>query len=307
MVGAVEAEVTVKVTPLLATPPTVIITFPDVAPDGTGATMLVEFQLVGEAAVPLNMTVLVPCDAPKLVPVMVTDVPTGPEVGLRSVMLGAAVVTVNAKPLLPRPPTVTTTFPDVAPDGTGATMLVEFQLVGEAAVPLNMTALVPCDAPKLVPVIVTEVPAGPEVGFRLEMAGAGGLAVTVKVKPLLATPPAVTMMLPEVAADGTGTTMLDALQLDGVATVPSNVTVVVSCAEPKFVPVIVTELPTGPDVGLKPVIVGGVEAVPPAGFTATSTAPQLSELLIDALADAGPAADWICSSAISLVFGSAGT
>src|SRR5947207_8161318 len=165
MVGAVEAEVTVKVTPLLATPPTVIITFPDVAPDGTGATILVEFQLVGEAAVPLNMTVLVPCDAPKLVPVMVTDVPTGPEVGLRSVMLGAAVVTVNAKPLLPRPPTVTTTFPDVAPDGTGATMLVEFQLVGEAAVPLNMTALVPCDAPKLVPVIVTEVPAGPEVGL----------------------------------------------------------------------------------------------------------------------------------------------
>ena len=60
MVGAVEAEFTVKVMPLLNTPPALTITFPVVAPDGTGATMLVELQLVGEAAVPLNVSVLVP-------------------------------------------------------------------------------------------------------------------------------------------------------------------------------------------------------------------------------------------------------
>jgi hypothetical protein len=52
--------VTVKLTPLLATPPTVTTTLPVVAPAGTGITMLVPLQLVGVAAIPLNFTVLVP-------------------------------------------------------------------------------------------------------------------------------------------------------------------------------------------------------------------------------------------------------
>jgi hypothetical protein len=62
----------VKTTPLLATPATVTTTLPVVAPAGTGITMLVALQLVGVAAVPLNVTVPVPCVAPKFVPVMVT-------------------------------------------------------------------------------------------------------------------------------------------------------------------------------------------------------------------------------------------
>ena len=53
-------------------------------------------------------------------------------------------------------------------------MLVPLQLVGVAAVPLNVTVLVPCVAPKFVPVIVTEVPTAPDVGFRLVMLGAAG-------------------------------------------------------------------------------------------------------------------------------------
>jgi hypothetical protein len=83
-----EATVTVKPTPLLATPPTVTTTFPVVAPLGTGATILVALQLVGVAAVPLNVTVLVPCVAPKFVPAIVTAVPTGPDVGDRPEMVG---------------------------------------------------------------------------------------------------------------------------------------------------------------------------------------------------------------------------
>ncbi len=71
---------TVKVTPLLATPPTVTTTFPVVAPLGTGTVMLVALQLVGVPAVPLNVTVLVPWVAPKFVPVIATEVPTGPDV-----------------------------------------------------------------------------------------------------------------------------------------------------------------------------------------------------------------------------------
>ena len=77
MVGA--AEVTVKVTPLLATPFTVTTIFPVVAPLGTTTTMLVALQLVDTPVVPLNFTVLVPWVVPKPVPVMMIEVPTGPE------------------------------------------------------------------------------------------------------------------------------------------------------------------------------------------------------------------------------------
>ena len=73
---------------------------------------------------------------------MVTEVPTGPEVGDKLVMLGG-VVTVKLTALLPRPVTVTSTLPVVAPLGTGATMLVALQLVGVAAVPLKLTVLLP--------------------------------------------------------------------------------------------------------------------------------------------------------------------
>jgi len=53
-VGAVvSAAVTVKFTPLVATPLTVTTTTPVVAPAGTGATMPPPLQLVGVAAVRL--------------------------------------------------------------------------------------------------------------------------------------------------------------------------------------------------------------------------------------------------------------
>src|SRR5271167_1301222 len=163
MLGA--DAVTVKLTPLLATPPTVTTTFPVVAPLGTGTVILVPVQLVGVAATPLNLTVLVPFVDPKFVPVIVTDVPAGPVVGLRLVIAGADAVTVQLTPLLATPPTVTTTFPVVAPLGTGTVILVAVQPVGVAATPLNFTVLVPCVDPKFVPVIVTDVPAGPVVGL----------------------------------------------------------------------------------------------------------------------------------------------
>ena len=51
--------VTVKTTPLLFTPPTVMMMLPVVAPPGTGTTMLVALQLFGAPAIPLNVTVLV--------------------------------------------------------------------------------------------------------------------------------------------------------------------------------------------------------------------------------------------------------
>src|SRR5947208_17122626 len=85
------------------------------------------------------------------------------------VMAVAAEPTVKFTPLLATPPTVTTTLPVVAPPGTDATMLVALQLVVLAVVPLKVTAPV---VPKFVPVMVTAVPTGPVVGFRLVIAGA---------------------------------------------------------------------------------------------------------------------------------------
>src|SRR5258708_31323972 len=102
---------------------------------------------------------------------MVTEAPTSPDVGLRVVMLGGGTVTLNVTPLLAVPPTATTTLPVVAPIGTGTAMLVALQLVGVAVVPLNVTVLVPCDTPKFVPVMVTDVPTTPEVGFRFVIVG----------------------------------------------------------------------------------------------------------------------------------------
>jgi hypothetical protein len=134
--------------------------------------MLPLLQDVGVAETPLKVTVLVPCVAPKFVPVIVTDAPTAPEVGVSVLIIGVGGTTVKLTPLLATPDTVTTTFPVVAPLGTGTEMLVELQLVGVAAVPLNVTVLAPCVEPNAVPAMVTAAPIGPEVGDRLVMLGA---------------------------------------------------------------------------------------------------------------------------------------
>src|SRR5260221_3686454 len=108
--------------------------------------------------------------------------------------------------------------------------------------------------------MVTAVPTTPEVGFRLVMFGAGVL--TVKVTPLLAIPLTVTTTLPVVAPLGTATAMLVAFQFAGVPLVPLNVTVLGPCVEPKFVPVMVTPIPTNPELGL--MLLMPVPPAPPA-------------------------------------------
>ena len=95
------------------------------------------------------------------------------------------VPTVKDNALLGLPFTVTTTLPVLAPFGTEVTIEVALQLVTVAVTPLNVTVLVPCDAPKLAPVIVTAVPTTPEVGDRLVIDGGG---ITVNATPLLLTP-----------------------------------------------------------------------------------------------------------------------
>jgi hypothetical protein len=118
--------------------------------------MLDDVQSVGALGVPLKVTVLAPCDAPKLVPNMVTDVPTVPERGATLVIFG---VIMKFTPLLTTPPTVTVTLPLVAPKGAGTTILVGLQLVTDGATkPLKLTKLEPKAEPKPVPVIATAAP-----------------------------------------------------------------------------------------------------------------------------------------------------
>jgi len=193
-VGGVVSAWTVKPTPLLATPPIVTTTLPVVAPAGTLVAILVALQLVGVAVVPLNFTVFVPCAPPKFAPVIVTAAPTNPEVGFKLEMLGAGAGTVKFTPLLATPPTVTTTLPVVAPFGTAAVMFAALQPVAVAATPLNVTVLEPCDAPKFEPAIATEVPTGPDVGFKLVMLG-----TVVDVLLTLTATPALVVVLPEVS------------------------------------------------------------------------------------------------------------
>jgi hypothetical protein len=63
-------------------------------------------------------------------------------------------------------PTVTTMLPVDVPIGTVAVMLVSLHLLAVAVVALNFTVLVPCMAPKFVPVMITEVAIAPEFGFE---------------------------------------------------------------------------------------------------------------------------------------------
>lgn len=75
--------------------------------------------------------------------------------------------------LLGDPSTVTFTGPVVTFKGGVATICVSDQLVTVRLKPLIWTMLVPCVAPKLVPVIVTLIPSGPDAGEMLVTAGTG--------------------------------------------------------------------------------------------------------------------------------------
>jgi hypothetical protein len=75
--------------PMLGTPPAVTTTWPVVAAGGIATVMLVALQLVGVASVPLNVTVLVPWMAPKLIPAIVTLAPGAPVGGAMALSTGA--------------------------------------------------------------------------------------------------------------------------------------------------------------------------------------------------------------------------
>src|SRR5881396_3315149 len=165
-------------------------------------------------------------------------------------------VTVKSPELVAVPPGASTEIgPVVAPEGTVAVICASPSTVKLPAtlVPLNRTSVAPV---KPDPVIVTEVPTGPELGENPVMVGGDG-AVTVKSPELVAVPPGATTEIgPVVAPEGTVAVICaspSTVKLPATL-VPLNRT---SVAPAKPDPVIVTEVPTGPELGENPVMVGG--------------------------------------------------
>jgi hypothetical protein len=108
----------VKLLGLNAVPPGVVTLIgPVVAPAGAVACIVVSEVTVKLAALPLNVTAVAPV---KLVPLIVTLVPTRPFVGVKLVMIGAG-ITMKSFVLDAVPPgVVTLSGPVVAPTGTVA-------------------------------------------------------------------------------------------------------------------------------------------------------------------------------------------
>ena len=118
--------ITVKLATLVAVPAAfVTLTGPEVV-IGTVARTVVSLSIVNKAEAPLNRTAVAKA---KLVPWIVTCVPTDPTLGLKEVRVGSA-ITVKLVALEPVPDgVVTLTDPDVAPAGTVARIWDELSIV----------------------------------------------------------------------------------------------------------------------------------------------------------------------------------
>jgi len=265
VVVVVAPEPTTKSAALLVVPPGVVTEiFPVVAPEGTVAVILVVVLRVKVAETPLNFTAEALL---KVLPLMVTLVPTGPDPGEKLVIVGGTrkEAELEAAPAA----LVTLILPVVAPDGTVAVICVAELMVKVAPVVLKATALA---VSKLLPVMTTEAPDTPLPGVK--PVTVGGTA-TMKSVALVAVPlGVVTVILPVVVpAETVAVICVDESTVKDAA-LPLNFTEVVPV---NFVPVIVTWALIGPAAGVKLVIVGALAlltvkfvalvAVPPGAVT----------------------------------------
>jgi hypothetical protein len=140
---------------------------PVTAPGMTIPTRLVPVLEMTMAAVPPMVKAV---GIPRLVPVMVTKVPTEPLAGLKEVIRGAGKVNPANKPVPLG--VVTLTFPEAPRAETTAVMLVaETTLKEVAAAPPKLTAVAHV---KFVPVKVTVAPVAALVGVNEVIVGGGG-------------------------------------------------------------------------------------------------------------------------------------
>jgi hypothetical protein len=268
-------DVTVNVLADVAVPAGVVtVILPLVVAVATVAVICVElFTVNALAALPLKATAVAPV---KLLPVIVTEVPTGPFAGLKLEIAGRAAVTVKLLAEFAAPSgVVTETRPVVVPLATVAVIFVTLLTVkAEAALPLKATAVAPV---KLVPVMATEVPTGPLVGAKLLITGG---ASTVNMPADAAVPPGVvTVTAPVVVLLATVAVICVALLTVNVeAAFPPNAT---ALAPFRFAPVMVTTAPADPDVGVKFEIAGAgttgvVLELPPPHAARASRSPAVA-------------------------------
>ncbi len=234
--------------------PTVTLIVPLVAPKGTEVVICVLVAETTDAIVPWNATVLSAGTGLKFVPAIVTALPTPPLDGANDVIVGDE--TAKLEPLVPVCPlTVTAILPVVAEDGTVAISCVLVAEITFAAVLLNVTLSFVETGSKFAPEIVTWTPKTPLVGLNEEMMGG---VVTVKLLELTAVEPeTVTLIGPVEAPEGTVTTSFVVVADETVAAAPLNCTESFDLVALKFVPLMVTDVPTAPLVGEKLERVGG--------------------------------------------------
>jgi hypothetical protein len=171
--------------------------------------LLLEVLMMAQDMPPMKTEVT----AAKFRPVIVTVVPTGPEVGEKLVIVGAApppFKTLKLLELVTLPAVVNILIgPVVAPTGTVAEILVDELTVKDVTlVPLNWTESTPV---KFWPVMLTLVPVLPLVGLKLVILGTG--APIMKLKALQPVPTlVVTHTVPVVAPAGTCAKIVEALE-----------------------------------------------------------------------------------------------
>ena len=245
--------VTVQVVPFAVSQPFQPVKMerkPGVAVSVTTVPLLKSTVQVDPQSIPAGLDITVP---PKRRPVFVT-------------VNGSLTVKLLALSVVP-PGVVTLIGPVVALVGVVTWIAVSEVTVKLAALPLNVTDVAPV---KFAPLIATPVPTRPLVGVKPVMVGAG---ITMKLFVLITVPPGVvTPSGPVVAPAGTVACIPVSEVTVKLAALPLNVTDV---APVKFAPLIATPVPTGPLVGVKPVMVGAgitmklfiLVAVPPGVVT----------------------------------------
>jgi hypothetical protein len=231
-----------KLVALVAVPAGVMTLMrPVVAVDGTVAVILESELTVNTDGTPLKRTSVAPVNPD---PRIVTDVPTGPAVGEKEVIVGAAPpVTTKSVALVPVPEGVVTWIRPVdAPAGTDVVLLRSELTANTAETPPQRTSVAPL---KSEPWTITVVPGLPDVGEKEEIVG--GVPVTVKSWALVPVPSGVeTLMGPVRAPAGTVARTCVSESKVKLADVFRKVTEVTPL---KYWPVIVTTVSTDPLTG----------------------------------------------------------
>jgi len=206
---------------------------------------------------PYRFAVLLLCVGPKPVPLIVMLAPTGPAFGEMLVMESCS-RTVNCTPLVVIPSSVTVTGPLVAFAGTVIVMLVSLQELTPATTLLTCTVLLPWLEPKPTPFKMIDPPISAAGGERLLIMAWITVKMTLERLGMEFTV-TTTGLIPDGAVVGTRATICVSLQLVmDVDNAPLKLTVLVPCVAPKLEPVIVTDVPTVPRLGNRPVTKGVV-------------------------------------------------